>query len=251
MTEPGAGALRPTAMKLTTILAVATAALLAGGCGQQAASPSKADQPVGKVGSCGTDSAGVVHALPVYEAVDLDHDGVGNALMVTREDSTCPNLLFSKVAGGYAWLDLKDVQLDLKSAKRVVVPGRNGDLVAIREVHPRGGFQEHLYGYGDGKLAEVTTPGGAPPVPFVATDTKGGNVSVSCTDGGLVVRQAVAHTPPGIVFAWDIREKTYRLDGTTATPGAGKEVRDNVLDQNLARDYPELVKREMFTTGCG
>lgn len=250
MTEPRAGTLRPTAMKRTTILAVATAALLATGCGQQPASPPKADEPAGKVGSCATDSAGVVQALPIYEAVDLDHDGVGNPLMVTRKDSTCPNLLFSKVAHGYAWLDLKDLELDLKSAQRVIVPGRGGDLVAIREVHPRGGFQEHLYGYADAELAEVTTPEGDPPVPFVATDTKGGYLSTSCVDNGFVLRQAVAHKPSGIVFAWDIQETPYRLDGSTATPGATTEVKDNVLDQDLAKDYPELVQRELFTTGC-
>jgi predicted small lipoprotein YifL len=240
-------------MKRTTIVAMTVATLLsAAGCGQQGGTSPKAGPPTAdKVGSCATSSSSVLHALPVYQAIDLDHDGGGETLSVTRPDSTCPNVMFAQVHGDFASLDLKGVQLDLKTARRVIVPGRDSDLMAIREVHPRGGFQVHLYGYADGRLAEVTTPEGDRVVPFVATDTRGGYVSASCTDGGLVVRQAVAHKPPGVVFAWDVEQVSYQLDGTTATPGKKREVKDNVLDARLAKDYPELVGREMFTSGCG
>ncbi|MDQ6641423.1 MAG: hypothetical protein M3Y66_02895 [Actinomycetota bacterium] len=238
-------------MKRRTTLAMASLALLASGCGQQAGTSSPTNAAADKVGSCAPGDAGVVHALPVYATLDLDHDGVGNTLMVTRPDSTCPNVMFSKVAGHVTSVDLGSVQLTLDSARRVIVPGHPGDLVAIREVHPRGGFQLHLYGYAGGKLAEVTTPDGAPPMPFVATDTKGGYLSASCIDHGFVLRQAVTHRPPGVVFAWDIKEASYRLDGTTAKPGGVKEIKNNVLDQELAKTYPALVKRQMFVTGCG
>jgi hypothetical protein len=251
VTEPVSGPSRPTAMRLTTTLAVTAVAVLAAGCGQQDGSAASNATHADRIGSCATDASAVVHALTVHEAVDLDHDGVGNALMVTRPDSTCPNVMFSKVAGGYAPLELKGVRLDLRSAQRVVVPGRAGDLVAIREVHPRGGFQEHLYGYAGGRLAEVRTGSGDPPVPFVATDTKGGYVSTSCVRGGFVVRQAVTHKPPGVVFAWDVQETAYRLQGTTATAGGSEEIKDNVLDNELAGAFPDLVHRDMFTTGCG
>lgn len=250
MTEPRSGALRPTAMKRTATLALATAALLVSGCGQQPASPPAAARVTGSVGSCAAGSASVLHALQVHERVDLDHDGAGNALMVTRPGSDCPNVLFSKVAGHYASLPLDGVRLDLEGAHRVVVPGRRGDLVAIDEAHPRGGFQVHLYAYARGSLAEVTTPGGDLPLPFVATDTSGGYVSASCTDQGFVVRQAVAHRPPGVVFAWDVEDTSYRLVGTTARATGTREVADNVLDANLAKNFPELVGRALFTSGC-
>lgn len=242
---------RPTGMKRTT-LALATIALLASGCGQQGGTTETqpSDNNNNKIGSCATSDDAVVRALPVYEAIDLDHDGVGESLMVTRPDSTCPNIMFTKVDARFTSVPLKDLQLDLRSAQRVIVPGRDGDLMAIREVHPRGGFQEHLYAYADGKLAEVKTSGGDLPVPFVATDTRGGYQSVSCADNGFVVRQAVAHEPPGVVFTWDVRETSYRLDGATAKPSGVKEVKDNVLDQYLRKDFPELVGREMFKSGC-
>ncbi len=255
MTEPVIRLQRPTAMKRTP-LALATIALLASGCGQQGGTTTETQRSDNnnndnKIGSCTTSDDAVVRARPVYEAIDLDHDGVGESLMVTRPDSTCPNIMFTKVDARFTSVPLKDLQLDLRSARRVIVPGRDGDLVAIREVHPRGGFQEHLYAYADGKLAEVKTSGGDLPVPFVATDTKGGYVSASCADGGFVVRQAVVHQPAGIVFAWDVRETAYQLDGATAKSGGVDEVKDNVLDQYLRRDFPELVGREMFKSGCG
>lgn len=255
MTEPRTRRLRRTPMKLSAALALATLSLLASGlasgCGQQQGSTTETERSDNKIGSCTRDDAGVVHALAVYTSFDLDHDGVGNALMVTRPDSTCPNVMFSKVGDHVPSLELKDVALDLASAQRVIVPGRDGDLMAIREVHPRGGFQVHLYAYADNKLAEVRTPDGDLILPFVATDTKGGYVSASCVDNGLVVRQAVAHKPPGVVSAWDIQETSYRLDGTTAKVTGTEEAKDNVLDHDLAKDYPELVGREMFKSGCG
>ncbi len=251
MTEPRLGALRHTAMKRSTV-ALATIALLASGCGQQGGTTTETQRSDNnnKIGSCTPSDDAVVRALPVYEAIDLDHDGVGESLMVTRPDSTCPNIMFTKVDARFTSIPLKDLQLDLRSAQRVIVPDRDGDLMAIREVHPRGGFQEHLYAYADGKLAEVKTSGGDLPVPFVATDTRGGYESVSCADNGFVVRQAVAHEPPGVVFTWDVQETSYQLDGATAKPSGVKEVKDNVLDQYLRRDFPELVGREMFRSGC-
>jgi hypothetical protein len=115
-------------------------------------------------------------------------------------------------------------------------------------VHARGGFQERLYGWDGRTFAEVTTAG-QPVVPFVATDTKGGYVSVSCADGALVVQEAVAHTPPGIVFAWDVKETSYALSGNTATPGATRKTADNVLDKALGSRFPQLTERRMFR-GC-
>jgi hypothetical protein len=68
----------------------------------------------------------------------------------------------------------------------------------------------------DDDLGEVTADG-QPVVPFVATDTTGGYLSVTCADDALVCGQAVAHEPPGIVFAWDVRETRYAVDGLRAT----------------------------------
>jgi hypothetical protein len=188
-------------------------------------------------------------ARAVYTAVDLDHDGVGEAVKVTRDESQCPGVMFTTVEGRLTSTKLRDPALDLRSGERVILPGRDGDLLAVRAVHPRGGFQVHLYGY-DGGLDEVKTDDGHPVVPFVATDTTGGYLSVRCDDDALVVREAVAHEPPGIVFAWDIRETAYTLDGNRATKGATEETADNVLDNRLGTKFPDVKKLQMFVKGC-
>ena len=58
--------------------------------------------------------------------------------------------------------------------------------------------------------------------------------------------EAVAHEPVGIAPAWDIKQTTYAVDGTTVTKGATKEIADNVLPKDLEAKYPDLVKHSAF-----
>jgi hypothetical protein len=95
------------------------------------------------------------------------------------------------------------------------------------------------------ELAELQVDGN-PLVPFVATDVQEHPFNIDCGDGGLVFTEAVAHEPPGVVAAWDIRETTYAVDGTTVTPGRTKEIADNVLPDQLRPKYPELVEHAAF-----
>lgn len=247
--EPRSGPLRRTPMKRTLLLSVAATALLAAGCGQAQESPPVAAPDQLSSCSAADSKPAIQSAKPIYASVDLDHDGVGNAVKVTDDASACPHLMFTRLGNGkVVSLDLGDTELTLDTGKRVVVPNRDGDLLAVQQIHARGGFQEHLYGW-DGKAFGEVTAAGRPVVPFVATDSTGGYLSVSCGDGALVLQEAVAHTPPGIVFAWDVEETSYTLDGNTATRGATRETADNVLDERLSSMFPQLVKREMFK-GC-
>jgi hypothetical protein len=237
-------------MKRTLLLSVVATTLLAAGCArQQPESPPVAAPD--RIGSCSVaDTKPTMQsAKPIHASVDLDHDGVGDAVKVTLPGSACPHLMFTRLGDGRVIsLDLGTVDLSLGTGRRVVVPKRDGDLLAVQQVHPRGGFQEHLYGWDGTAFAEVTAAG-QPVIPFVATDSKGGYVSVSCAGGALVVQEAVAHTPPGIVFAWDVRETSYPLHGNKATAGAARKTADNVLDERLGSMFPQLTKREMFR-GC-
>lgn len=255
MTEPRIAGLRPSAMQLSATLALATVTLLASGCGQ--AKPSlggeaSSDAPAAdSIGTCAATDP-VIAKAPVVVRADVDGDGAAEDVRMTLLDAThCPNYLFTKIGSHLVGVNLHHASFTGQDLRAVSIPSRQGQLVVARATHPRGGFQTHLYAYADKKLAEVTAPGGDLPIPFVATDTTGGYVSASCTSNGFVVRQAVVHEPPGIVFAWDIRETAYQLDGTTAKPSGTKEIKDNVLDKFLREDYGALVRREMFTTGCG
>jgi len=246
--EPRSGPSRPIGMTRTLMLTLAAAGLLVSGCGQQASDP-PTQAPEALVGCTQAQSkAAARHASEVPAEVDLDGDGSPDKVLITRDDAACPGVLFTTVKDRRYSAKVRDAGLDLTSATRVSLPGREGDLLALRAEHPRGGFQVQVYGFDDG-LGEVTAAG-QPVVPFVATDTTGGYLSVSCADGALVVRQAVVHEPPGIVFAWDVKETRYAVDGLRATRGATTEVADNILDQRLGKEFPEVKHRRMFAKGC-
>ncbi len=243
-------------MKHSMTLAAA-ALLLATGCGQ--ARPGSGDAhastggspAVGSVGKCAATDP-VITTAPVVARADLDGDGSPEDVRSTgRETKDCPDYLFARVGGRVAGVPLVGVDAARPHFSTMKIPGRDSEIVVVRATHPRGGFATHLFGYANGDLAEVRDVNHNPLVPFVATDTTGGYVSATCGDNAVVVRQAVTHTPPGVAFAWDIVETTYRLHGTTATRTGRHKTKDNVLPRVLRKSYPALVGREMFKTGCG
>ena len=117
------------------------------------------------------------------------------------------------------------------------MPGREGALLVTRQDHPRGGFQLRLYAAGPDELVELKTDDG-PLVPFVAPDVQERPLSVDCADGGVVLTEAVAHKPPGVIFAWDIQRTTYAVEGGEVTAGETEEIADNVLPAQLRRSTP-------------
>jgi len=247
--EPRSGPSRPIRMTRTLMVTLAAAGMLLSGCGEQPSVPPK--QVSEALAGCtqAQSKAAVRHAGAVPAEVDLDGDGSPDKVLLTRDDGPCPGVLFTTVKDRRYSAKVRDpAGLELSSATRVSLPGRDGDLLALRAEHPRGGFQVQVYGFDDA-LGEVTADG-QPVVPFVATDTTDSYLSVTCADGELVVRQAVAHEPPGIVFAWDVRETRYAVDGLRATGGATREVADNILDQRLGREFPDVKHRRMFVKGC-
>ena len=247
--EPRSGPSRPIRMTRTLMVTLAAAGMLLSGCGQQpSVPPTQASEALAGCTQAQSKAA-ARHAGAAPAEVDLDGDGSADKVLLTRADGPCPGVLFTTVKDRLYSAKVRDpAGLELSSATRVSLPGREGDLLALRAEHPRGGFQVQVYGFDDA-LGEVTTDG-QPVVPFVATDATDSYLSVSCADGELVVRQAVAHEPPGIVFAWDVRETRYAVDGLRATRGATTEVADNILDPRLGRDFPDVKHRRMFVKGC-
>ena len=233
-----------------SVLPVATL-LLAAGCGSEAPSSDKAaaesTEAPAMIGRCPADAPGV-KAAPTIATVDLDGDGQGEAVKLTKSGGGCANVLFAKVDDRYVGTQLQDGQPPVSAAYGVDVPGHKGALLVTREDHPRGGFQLRVYAAGkDDELTELEVEGRSL-VPFVALDVQEHPLSIDCTDGGVVVTEAVAHEPHGVMFAWDIKRTSYAVDGSEVTAGATKEIADNVLPGQLAAKYPELVKYSAFTS---
>lgn len=218
--------------------------LLLGGCG---------DEPGGR--AAGSPSASTsTSACPLDQsavrvAVSADLDGDGSAETVDYANTpTCPGgpTLRAEVAGKQVSAPIgDDTSLREGEIWAVQIPGRTGDLVLVKQQHPRGGFQARLFGYADGRFEQLTAEG-KPVFGFIATDVMTNPTAVTCTDGGFTATQARAHEPIGVVPAWDIDRTTYTVDGNTVTKGATSEVADNVLDRQLQRDPSNLVNYPFF-----
>jgi hypothetical protein len=179
---------------------------------------------------------------------DLDGDGTDEVVRLTRAAGECgPALVASaKSAEGAMWVT--EVSVDgppVTGAFAITVPGDDGQLLATRADHPRGGYQLRVYAAGDEALVELEADGGTL-VPFVVTDVQEHPFSIDCADGGLVLTDAVLHEPIGVAPAWDVTRTTYAVDGTTVTAGATEEVADNVPTKQLGADYPELLAHAAF-----
>jgi len=133
------------------------------------------------------------------------------------------------------------------STYSIAVPGLATPLLVTRQVHPRGGFQLRVFAPDGSTWTELRVDGNAL-LPFIATDVLEHPLSVDCTDGGLVVTEAVSHTPAGVAFAWDVKQTTYAVDGSQVTAGATRKVADNVLPKQLEAKYPDLVRHTAFKT---
>jgi hypothetical protein len=245
--EPLRSRLRPINM-LRALMVVVLLVLAGCGSAEQGSSGSKpgSDQESGAamVGGCAADSAQVTDAKTVA-TVDLDGDGTAEAVKLTTPGGECNSTLFAKLGEGYV---ASAVPADPPVTGAFGVDlGSSGGLVVTKADHPRGGYQLRVYAAGTDKLAELQVDGQSL-LPFVATDVQEHPFSIECADGGLVLTEAVAHEPIGVVPAWDIKRTTYVVDGTSVQKGATAEVADNVLTNQLAAKYPDLVKHAAFTT---
>ena len=231
-----------TSMLLVTVLCLAS-------CGssetEKSGSGAARDEPTSaKVGQCPADSPAVVSARTIATA-DLDGDGKGEAVKLTEPDGDCANLLFAKVGEGFVHAQMPVGGPPLSKAFAVEVPGREGALLVTRQDHPRGGFQLRLYAAGRDGLVELKTDD-HPIVPFVALDVQERPLSVDCADGGVVLTEAVAHKPPGVIFAWDIQRTTYAVQGGEVTAGETEKIAEKVLPAQLKTKYPDLVDYSAF-----
>lgn len=238
-----------------SVFGPALALVLLAGCGsaeqgsRDAADKEQTSSPRSSPsGSPSASPSSCTQTVKTVAQADLDGDGTREQVQVgTGGGGTCPDNLSvaGKVGDPYVGVDLPTDEPPVRSGFGVAVPGRKGELVVTRQDHPRGGFQLRVYAAGDGKLVELEVDGHSL-VPFAALDVQEHPLSIDCTNGGVVITEAVAHEPPGVMFAWDIRRTPYVVDGTTVTAGTAKEIADNVLPGQLGAKYPDLVKYTAF-----
>ncbi len=164
---------------------------------------------------------------------------------VTTDRDPCPGLLWTEIGGNDHTWSLPADEPQVSAAFAVAIPGRTGELAVTRQDHPRGGFQTRVFAFADDQPEQLEIDG-QPLVPFVATDVQEHPVSIDCGDNSIVVTEAVAHEPAGVMFAWDIKQTTYALQGTTVTAGPTEETADNVLPAQLKKGYPDLAKNAVF-----
>ncbi len=254
MPEPADSRLCPTTMMrplVRTSMLLLAALLCVTACGSEepteggsGSGAGESETPPAKVGQCPVDSPAVVSARAVATA-DLDGDGKAEAVKLTAPDGDCANLLFAELGEGFAHAQMQVGGPPLSKAFAVEVPGREGALLVTRQDHPRGGFQLRVYAAGPEDLVELKVDD-RPLVPFVALDVQERPLSVDCADGGVVLTEAVAHKPPGVIFAWDIQRTTYDVEGAEVIAGKTEEIADNVLPAQLEAKYPELVDYSAF-----
>jgi hypothetical protein len=223
---------------------VAVLPLLLAGCGDE---PPVIDEGKGQFASPSPTACPRGAGEVLLARADLDGDGRADELSYEPPSGPCPDGGLSSGVAGLRWAPRVgwDASGAARDAAVVRVPGRSGDLVLLREQHPRGGFQAHLYGYADGHLAELTVAG-EPVFPFIATDVLTDPLSARCTDGGFEVLHGRRHQPVGIVAAWDVFRTTYTVDGNTVHTGPTTKVADNVLDRDFATRFPDLVRHALF-----
>ena len=197
------------------------------------------------VGECAPDDAAVRDATTLVRA-DLDGDGRAEEVRVTAPDAArCPGTVFAVLDDGFLVAPAGEGPA-VTSGSAVRLPGTDADLLVTEQQHPRGGTQTRLYAATGGALAELQDPDGNPVVPFVATDTPPAPVSVTCTEDGIAVTEAVAHEPAGVMFTWDVRRTTYAVTGGRAERTGRDEIADNVLPGQLRGRFPELARAEVL-----
>jgi hypothetical protein len=233
--------MRTTMVALLLVLAGCGSAQQGGG---SKSAGSDAEKGSSMVGDCSATSDQVTGAKTLVSA-DLDGDGSPEDVKLTTPGGDCSSTVFAKLGDGYVATAVPTGPA--VTSAFVVDPGSGGQLVVTKADHPRGGYQLRVYAAGTDELVELKSDGQSL-LPFVATDVQEHPWSIDCSADGLVFTEAVAHEPPGVAPAWDIKQMTYTLDGTTLTKGPTKEIADNVLPKDLDAKYPELAKHSAFAS---
>lgn len=247
-----------TMQRLRFVALAAPLALALTGCGSSSdseagsASASASASDAVLFGSCSADDPAVSEAQVVAD-VDLDGDGAAEQVRLVDRSAhgACRNALVVSMSGAMSGVSLGDMRLDLASAEVIELSRTKRQLLLVdEEAHPRGGSQPHLFGHGDDGLGEVMVDG-HPVLGFVATDGGAAPTTAVCTDdGGIATLSATPHEPAGDRLTWDVRQRTYALEGTAAREVTAETVTTGAVDASLRRRLPALFETDSLFSDC-
>lgn len=247
MPEPLDGAVRRRVMRRPAVALALALPLALTGCGDRPGAPASAEDASSATPPACAKQSGSTGAR--LAKLDLDGDGAPDPVSYAAPTAGCPAHLVVRVAGHVLSAPVSgDLAMSPTGAASVALPGRAGEVLLVKAEHPRGGFQAHLFGYADGRFAELRADG-RPLFGFVATDAMSTPTAARCDGDGFALVQARAHEPIGVAAAWDVFRTAYSVDGNTVTKGETHEIADNVLDHELHRRYGDLVRYDFFR-GC-
>lgn len=240
----------PLPLRALAAVSLAVLGLVVSGCGNDdpytkptpSVSKSAASE---RVGDCPATSPALRNAK-VVASVDLDGDQQVDQVKLTGGDGPCPNLVFADTAKGMLAAQVPTDGPPVTTVEGFALGADKPQLLVTRQDHPRGGFQVRLWSSDGSQLRELTDSEGHSLLPFVATDVKENPVSVDCAGSDLVVTEAEPHKPSGVMFTWDVRRTTYRVDAGRAVVSKSEKVADNVLPDQLQRKFPELAGQQFF-----
>ncbi len=241
----------PLRTRMLAAAGLAALALAVGACGNEDDPYAEPTPSVSKsaasdrVGDCPVTSP-ALRTAKVVAAVDLDGDGQADQVKLTGADGPCPNLVFADTSAGMLAAQVPNDGPPVTTVQGFGLGANAPQLLVTRQEHPRGGFQVRLWSSDGSRLRELTDADGHSLVPFVATDVKEQPVSIDCAGDRLVVTTAVPHTPMGVMFAWDVRRTTYRVDDGRARVMDTAEIADNVRPDQLRKRYPALAGQQFF-----
>ena len=254
---------RPTCMRtslMATLAPLAAVATLVAGCGEQAAPRPERDAP-----AAGEDRVATWRecTAAAYDAADAPAlqvpTGEGSVTVKLPTGGPCAGGLVARVPAGVVGLDVSGLDLDPATAEvaRLSGPDTPGGPVALLRVdggvHPRGGFQPHLFVVTDRPTDSVqeATVDGEPLLPFVATDGGMAPMTATCTDdGGVALLTATTSEPPGVVLAWDVERTTFHLPAPGTVSTASEQIADHVADPLLRKKMPELFEPGALFANC-
>ncbi len=196
-------------------------------------------------------AAGAVCTQPdgslLRTVVDLDGDGKPDQLTYYPAKGSCHAYLAAAIGDAQLTATiggpLADSAVRSRDLTVINLPGHTGNVLLLRQAHPRGGFAATLFGFAQGSFAALTADG-RPLFDFVATDVMTAPYSAHCTSGGFDVLRGSR-----VGQRWTVTRTSYRVSGNTVTADASTQIASGLSDLDLQRRYADVASYDLFT-GC-
>ncbi len=187
------------------------------------------------------------HGTVLRTVADLDGDGKPDQLTYYPAVGACHAYLAADIGDAQLTAtiggSLADVPVRASDLAVIRLPGHSGNVLLLRQAHPRGGDVVTLFGYAQGSFAALTSSG-TPVFDFVATDAMTTSYSARCTARGFdVLRGSLSGQ------RWTVTRTSYGVSGNAVTADATAQVASGLSDGEFQRRYAAVAHGDLFT-GC-